>query len=58
MALTGNEHVSVAVTREQAKAVPISGVWEGPVAPSTAWKYPFRSQSCDLSRVRRRGQTH
>src|SRR5262245_16215003 len=26
----GNEHVSVAVAREQEKAAPISGVWEGP----------------------------
>jgi transglutaminase-like putative cysteine protease len=28
--LSGNEHVSVAVAREQEKAAPISGVWEGP----------------------------
>ena len=26
----GNEHVSVAVAREQEKAAPISGAWEGP----------------------------
>ena len=28
--LAGNEHVSVGVAREQEKAAPISGVWEGP----------------------------
>jgi transglutaminase-like putative cysteine protease len=28
--LAGNEHVSVAVAREQEKACPLSGVWEGP----------------------------
>jgi transglutaminase-like putative cysteine protease len=28
--LAGNEHVSVAVAREQEKACPVSGVWEGP----------------------------
>ena len=28
--LAGSEHVSVAVAREQEKAAPISGIWEGP----------------------------
>ncbi len=28
--LAGNEHVSVAVAREQEKACPVSGMWEGP----------------------------
>jgi Transglutaminase-like superfamily/Bacterial transglutaminase-like N-terminal region len=28
--LSGNEHVSVAVAREQEKALPVSGTWEGP----------------------------
>jgi transglutaminase-like putative cysteine protease len=28
--LAGNEHVSVAVAREQEKASPVSGAWEGP----------------------------
>jgi transglutaminase-like putative cysteine protease len=28
--LAGNEHVSVAVAREQEKASPVSGVWDGP----------------------------
>ena len=32
--LAGSEHVSVAVAREQDKAMPISGSWEG---PSDAW---------------------
>jgi transglutaminase-like putative cysteine protease len=26
----GNEHVSVAIAREQEKASPLSGAWEGP----------------------------
>jgi transglutaminase-like putative cysteine protease len=30
----GNEHVSVAVAREQDKASPLSGTWEG---PNGAW---------------------
>src|SRR5271166_2585649 len=32
--LAGSEHVSVAVAREQEKAMPISGSWEG---PADAW---------------------
>ena len=32
--LAGSEHVSVAVAREQDKASPLSGFWEG---PSDAW---------------------
>ena len=28
--MSGNEHVSVAVAREQEKGAPITGVWEGP----------------------------
>jgi transglutaminase-like putative cysteine protease len=28
--LTGSEHVSVAVAREQEKAIPLSGAWAGP----------------------------
>jgi transglutaminase-like putative cysteine protease len=32
--LAGNEHVAVAVAREQDKAAPLSGTWEG---PSNAW---------------------
>ncbi|WP_175517685.1 transglutaminase family protein [Planctomicrobium piriforme] len=28
--LAGNEHISVGVTREQEKAAPLSGTWEGP----------------------------
>jgi transglutaminase-like putative cysteine protease len=28
--MAGPEHVAVAVTREQEKAAPISGSWEGP----------------------------
>lgn len=28
--LVGDEHISVAVAREQEKAAPISGIWEGP----------------------------
>jgi transglutaminase-like putative cysteine protease len=28
--LAGNEHISVAVAREQEKACPVSGAWEGP----------------------------
>jgi transglutaminase-like putative cysteine protease len=28
--LAGNEHISVAVSREQERAMPISGTWEGP----------------------------
>jgi Transglutaminase-like superfamily len=30
--LAGNEHVSVAVAREQEKASPVSGVWDGPAS--------------------------
>jgi transglutaminase-like putative cysteine protease len=29
--MVGNEHISVAVAREQERACPVSGVWEGPV---------------------------
>ena len=32
--LAGTEHVTVAVAREQEKAMPISGSWDG---PATAW---------------------
>jgi transglutaminase-like putative cysteine protease len=28
--LTGSEHISVAVAREQEKAIPLEGSWEGP----------------------------
>jgi hypothetical protein len=43
--LAGGEHVSVsvAVAREQEKAIPLSGAWAGPRTPSTGWTSRCRS---------------
>jgi transglutaminase-like putative cysteine protease len=45
--LAGNEHVSVAVAREQEKACPVSGMWDGPANAfsnmSAIWKCRCRS---------------
>jgi transglutaminase-like putative cysteine protease len=45
----GAEHVLVAVWREQEKALPLSGAWEGPATHSNVWTSP-----CRCLRFRRR----
>ncbi len=45
--LSGAEHVSIAVARDQEKAMPLSGAWEGRLGRLPGWMSPYRWSCCE-----------